>query len=167
MLRILSDTYHGALVVPKIVGTKKCDTKFFTSLKHIEYLVLKSRKHLNILKYIAGKNWGDDAATLTYLTLIRPILECGFPIYWCASNSALKKLEKVQLSTIRLITGLETLFFSRQTYNLSYFVDRLDWSNTLTNFGRQKANVYAPQPLGKRAKTEGAKLSPRAFSLEK
>ncbi|GFT21484.1 reverse transcriptase domain-containing protein [Trichonephila clavipes] len=79
--------------------------------KDIEYLVLKSRKRLNILKYIARKSWCADAATLrlSSLTLIRPILEYGFPIpiYCCASNSALKKLEKVQLSAARIITGLK------------------------------------------------------------
>ncbi|GFW96269.1 reverse transcriptase domain-containing protein [Trichonephila clavipes] len=86
----------------------------FTSHKHIEYLVLKNRKRLNILKYIAGKNWRDDAATLriTYFTLIRPILECGFLIYSCASNSAQKKSEKVQLSAARIITALRHSCFS-------------------------------------------------------
>ncbi|GFS78845.1 uncharacterized protein NPIL_325581 [Nephila pilipes] len=79
----------------------------FTSNKHIDYLVLKSRKRLNVFKYIASKNWGADASTLrfTYLTLIRPILEYGFSIYCYVSNSVLKKLEQVQLSASRITTG--------------------------------------------------------------
>ncbi|GFU18397.1 uncharacterized protein NPIL_558751 [Nephila pilipes] len=78
----------------KVIPIKKPEPEF-TSKKRIDYLVLKSRKRLNILKYIAGKNCGADAATLrlTYLTLIHPILEYGFPIYCCASNSVLKKLK--------------------------------------------------------------------------
>ncbi|GFT03824.1 reverse transcriptase domain-containing protein [Nephila pilipes] len=119
----------------------------FTSNKHIDYLVLKSRKRLNILKYIADKNWGADAATLrlTYLTLIRSILEYGFPIYCCASKSVLKKLERVQLSAARIITGLkhscpsnivlfeaevQPLLFRRQTGFVKYF-------NKLSSFGQQ------------------------------
>ncbi|GFU37128.1 reverse transcriptase domain-containing protein [Nephila pilipes] len=114
----------------------------FTSSKHIDYLVLKSRKRLNILKYIASKNWGVDVATLrlTYLTLIRPILEYGSPIYCWASNSVLKKLELVQLSAARIITDLEhscpsnivlfeadeqPLLFRRQTGLVKYLTNFL------------------------------------------
>lgn len=80
----------------------------FTCYNHIEYIVLESRKRLNILKYIAGWDCKDDAATLkaTYLVLIRPILEFRFPFYCCASHSKLKKLEKAQLSVSRITTGL-------------------------------------------------------------
>ncbi|XP_071041949.1 uncharacterized protein [Parasteatoda tepidariorum] len=79
-----------------------------TNNKHINNLVLKSRKRLKILKYIAGRNWGADATTLraTYLALIRPILEYGAPVYSCASASNLQRLERVQLSAARIITGL-------------------------------------------------------------
>ncbi|GBO45007.1 hypothetical protein AVEN_4812-1 [Araneus ventricosus] len=81
----------------------------FTSGKHIEHITLKARKRLNILKYIAGRDWGADATTLrtSFLALIRPILEYGFPIYCCASKSNLEKLEKVQLSAARIINGLK------------------------------------------------------------
>ncbi|GBO46715.1 hypothetical protein AVEN_48773-1, partial [Araneus ventricosus] len=78
----------------------------FTSSKHIEHLTLKARKRLNILKYIAGRDWGADATTLrtSFQALIRPILEYGFPIYCCASKS---NLEKVQLSAACIITRLK------------------------------------------------------------
>ncbi|GFX20529.1 reverse transcriptase domain-containing protein [Trichonephila clavipes] len=94
---------------------------FFTSHKHIEYLVLKSRKHLNILKSIAGKNWGADKITLRliYLTLIRSILEYGFPIYCSASNSVLKKLEEVQLSAAHILTGLKPVPFKHRSFTTS------------------------------------------------
>ncbi|GFU37153.1 reverse transcriptase domain-containing protein [Nephila pilipes] len=38
--------------------------------------------------------------------LIRPILEYGYPIYCCASDSNLQKLEQVQLSAAQIITSL-------------------------------------------------------------
>ncbi|GFT08625.1 probable RNA-directed DNA polymerase from transposon BS [Trichonephila clavipes] len=80
----------------------------FNSNKHIDHLVSKARKRLNILKYLAGRDWGADAITLrtTYISLIRPILEYGYPIYSCASETNLQKLERVQLSAARIILGL-------------------------------------------------------------
>lgn len=89
--------YLGFVLDPEILGNK-----------HIDHLVLKARKRLNILRYISGRDWGTDAGTLrnTYITLIRPILEYGIPIYCCASDTNLQKLEKVQLSAARIITGL-------------------------------------------------------------
>ncbi|GBM70720.1 hypothetical protein AVEN_171459-1 [Araneus ventricosus] len=80
----------------------------FTCNKHIESLITKSRRRLNILKYTSGRDWGANAETLrtTYIALIRPILEYGLPVYFCASDSNLQKLERVQLSAARNITGM-------------------------------------------------------------
>ncbi|GFW38824.1 putative RNA-directed DNA polymerase from transposon BS [Trichonephila clavipes] len=56
----------------------------------------------------ADKDWGAEAVTLrdTYLALIRPILEYGFPVYCCASAASLEKLEKIHFGAARIITGL-------------------------------------------------------------
>ncbi|GFX75925.1 putative RNA-directed DNA polymerase from transposon BS [Trichonephila clavipes] len=80
----------------------------WSSHKHIDHIVSKCRKRLSILKFIASKDWGAEAVTLrdTYLALIRPILEYGFPVYCCASAASLEKLEKIQLGAARIITGL-------------------------------------------------------------
>ncbi|GFX17340.1 probable RNA-directed DNA polymerase from transposon BS [Trichonephila clavipes] len=80
----------------------------WSSHKHIDHIVSKCRKRLSILKFIAGKDWGADAVTLrdTFLALIRPIQEYGFPVYCCASAASLEKLEKIQLGAARIITGL-------------------------------------------------------------
>ncbi|GFU32059.1 probable RNA-directed DNA polymerase from transposon BS [Trichonephila clavipes] len=80
----------------------------WSSHKHIDHIVSKCRKRLGILKFIAGKDWGAEAVSLrdTYLALIRPILEYGFPVYCCASAASLEKLEKIQLGAARIITGL-------------------------------------------------------------
>ncbi|GBN21970.1 hypothetical protein AVEN_107039-1 [Araneus ventricosus] len=71
-------------------GKKNCmiDPEF-TCNKHIESLITKSRRRLNILKYISGRDWGANAETLrtTYIALIRPILEYGLPVYFCTSDS--------------------------------------------------------------------------------
>ncbi|GFV33758.1 uncharacterized protein TNCV_4568731 [Trichonephila clavipes] len=54
----------------------------WSSHKPIDHIVSKCRKRLSILKFIADKDWGAEAVTLrdTYLALIRPILEYGFPV---------------------------------------------------------------------------------------
>ncbi|GFS98914.1 putative RNA-directed DNA polymerase from transposon BS [Trichonephila clavipes] len=76
--------------------------------KHIEKIGDKARNRLKILKYLSGRDWGSDASTLiiTYTTLVRPVLEYGFQIFQVASPTNLKKLERVQLSAARIITGL-------------------------------------------------------------
>ncbi|GFW36664.1 putative RNA-directed DNA polymerase from transposon BS [Trichonephila clavipes] len=76
--------------------------------KHIEGQVIKVRKILNVLKFISGRDWGAEASTLhtTFISLIRPVLEFAIPIYSCASDTNLNKLERVQLCAARIITGL-------------------------------------------------------------
>ncbi|GFS59608.1 putative RNA-directed DNA polymerase from transposon BS [Trichonephila clavipes] len=79
-----------------------------TSNKHIEGQVIKARKRLNVLNFISGRDWGVEVSTLrsTFISLIRPVLESGIPIYSCASDTNLNKLERVQLCAARIITGL-------------------------------------------------------------
>ncbi|GFX96855.1 putative RNA-directed DNA polymerase from transposon BS [Trichonephila clavipes] len=76
--------------------------------KHIEKIADKARKRLKILKYLSGRDWGSDASThrITHTTLVRPVLEYGYQIFQVASPTNLKKLERVQLSASRIITGL-------------------------------------------------------------
>ncbi|GFU60966.1 putative RNA-directed DNA polymerase from transposon BS [Trichonephila clavipes] len=65
--------------------------------KHIDNIVFKARKRLNILRFISGRGWGADAGTLrsTYISLIRLILEYGVSVYCSASVTTLQKLETV------------------------------------------------------------------------
>ncbi|GBO14335.1 RNA-directed DNA polymerase from mobile element jockey [Araneus ventricosus] len=78
--------------------------------KHIAKLVEKGRKRLQLLKFISGRDWGANSGTLrmTYTALIRPVLEYGYQVYQVASQTNLNKLEKVQLSAARIITGLRS-----------------------------------------------------------
>ncbi|GFX49411.1 putative RNA-directed DNA polymerase from transposon BS [Trichonephila clavipes] len=82
--------------------------KEITSDKHIEGQVIKARKRLNVLECVSGRDWGVEASTLrtTFIFLIIPVLEFGIPIYSCASEINLNKLERVQLCAARIITGL-------------------------------------------------------------
>ncbi|GFW57360.1 putative RNA-directed DNA polymerase from transposon BS [Trichonephila clavipes] len=121
--------YLGFILDPKILGNK-----------HIDNIVFKARKRLNILRYISGRDWEADAGTLrnTYITLIRPILEYGVPVYCSASVRNLQKLEKVQVSAARIITGLKNtclrdiVFFEADLQPLS-LRRRHVYQNTTTN----------------------------------
>ncbi|GFU28427.1 RNase H domain-containing protein [Trichonephila clavipes] len=88
----------GFILDPEILGNN-----------HIDNIVFKARKPLNILRYISGCDWGADTGTLrnTYISLIMPILEYGVPVYCRVSITNLQKLEKVQLRAARIITGLK------------------------------------------------------------
>ncbi|GFT70511.1 RNase H domain-containing protein [Nephila pilipes] len=79
-LPLLVDMYHKYMdfvLDPKIISSED-----------IDQLMIKSRKRLNILKYISGRDWFADSFTIrnTFLALIRPILEYGYPIYCCVSD---------------------------------------------------------------------------------
>ncbi|GFY11096.1 putative RNA-directed DNA polymerase from transposon BS [Trichonephila clavipes] len=91
---------------PKYLGYI-LDPEIFSN-KHIDYVINKGRKRLDLLKYIAGRYWGADAGTLrlTYTSLIRPVLEYGSQIYFSASRTNLAKLPRVQSSAARIITGM-------------------------------------------------------------
>ncbi|GFU49361.1 putative RNA-directed DNA polymerase from transposon BS [Trichonephila clavipes] len=66
-----------------------------------------ARKRPKILKYLSSRDWGSDASTLRiiYTILVRPVLEYGYQMFQVASPTNLKKLERVQLSAVRIITG--------------------------------------------------------------
>ncbi|GBN78621.1 hypothetical protein AVEN_156559-1 [Araneus ventricosus] len=78
--------------------------------KHIAKLVEKGINRLQLLKFMSGRDWGANSGTLrmTYTALIRPVLEHGYEVYQGASQTNLNKLESVQHSAARIITGLRS-----------------------------------------------------------
>ncbi|GFY48309.1 putative RNA-directed DNA polymerase from transposon BS [Trichonephila inaurata madagascariensis] len=113
----------------------------------------KARKRLKILKYRSGRDWGSDASTLriTYTALVRPVLEYGYQVFQVASPTNLKKLERVQLSAARIITGLRyscptdivlyeadiqplTMRFEVNSYRYFYKIKSFGSSNRTSSF---------------------------------
>ena len=78
-----------------------------TSNAHIDYLIDRCRKRINILKLLTGSKWGADKQTMVtlYKTLIRPILDYGCGIYNSASPSIKSKLDVIQSQALRLCCG--------------------------------------------------------------
>ncbi|GFY04208.1 putative RNA-directed DNA polymerase from transposon BS [Trichonephila clavipes] len=97
--------YLGLVLDPEILGNK-----------HIDHIILKARKRLNTLRYILRRDWGEDTGIFrnTHISLIRPILEYGVPVYCRASSSlghGFNRQEQTHLPHFRS-AHLKTMKFS-------------------------------------------------------
>ena len=74
---------------------------------HIEFLKLKVKKSLNILKVISSFNWGADKKSLLrlYDSLCRSKIEYGCQIYSSACSTKLKELDVVHNAGLRICSG--------------------------------------------------------------
>ena len=74
---------------------------------HVDSIRNRCLRRLNILRCIAGQNWGADRTTLLrfYTSLIRPILEYNSFLFDNISQTRKASLEAVQNQAIRIITG--------------------------------------------------------------
>ena len=72
--------------------------------KHVENTARKARMRLNVIKRLAGKQWGSSLSVLntTYKTYIKPAILYGCETLITAKTDA---LELVQNQALRLITG--------------------------------------------------------------
>ena len=73
------------------------------------FIDLKQRcaRRLNLMKSLAGRNWGGDRSTLLkmYTSLIRPILDYNAFIFDEISSSEIKTLQTIQNHALRIATG--------------------------------------------------------------
>ena len=81
--------------IPFVNTTKFLGLTFdsrLTRLPHIKKLKAKCLRSLNMLKYLSHPKTGCNRATLLhiYKSLIRPLLDCGSPIYRLAPTTYLK-----------------------------------------------------------------------------
>src|SRR5678815_2209812 len=75
--------------------------------QHIDYIIEKCKKRLNLLRAISGYGWGACKKTLLtiYKALIRSILDYGDVAYSSACKSSLDKLSCIQTEALRLCCG--------------------------------------------------------------
>lgn len=101
---------HGSQIPlakhPKILGVVH-DT-MYTFAPHGKYATTRARTRLNVLKALAGSNWGQQKETLitTYKAIGRSVAEYGAPI-WSPqlSDTGWNKLQVVQNEALRIATG--------------------------------------------------------------
>ena len=74
---------------------------------HISRVVDRCKNVLNLMRCLAGKEWGADLASLKliYTYLIRARIDYGCLVYGSAAASVLAKLDVVQASALRICTG--------------------------------------------------------------
>jgi len=75
--------------------------------QHITTVVNKCKQKVNLLRCLTGHSWGAGKKSLLkiYRTLIRPKLEYGIEVFHTASNSAIRKLNTVQNTCLRICCG--------------------------------------------------------------
>jgi len=74
---------------------------------HIDYIMDKCKKRLNLMRAVSGYHWGASKKSLfaIYKALIRSILDYGDVAYSSASNSYLNKLSSIQTEALRICCG--------------------------------------------------------------
>jgi ribonuclease HI len=74
---------------------------------HIDYIIEKCKKRLNLMRAISGYHWGASKKSLLtiYKALIRSILDYGDVAYSSACKSHLNKLSTIQTEALRLCCG--------------------------------------------------------------
>jgi ribonuclease HI len=81
--------------------------KKLTWQPHIDYIVTKCKKRINLLRSTSGTNWGASTKALLtiYRTLIRPIIEYADISYDTAKPTHLKKLDRIQSLALKICLG--------------------------------------------------------------
>ena len=83
----------------------------FTFTSHIKHTAAKGKKRVNVLKALAGTDWGQEKETITntYKATCRSVLEYGSPIWSLAIKPTLwNNLQNVQNAGLRVAPELET-----------------------------------------------------------
>ena len=95
---------------------------------HIEDIVSRCRKRLNMLKAVRGTNWGADRNTIiyTYKGFIRPLLEYGCVLFAHADPTLLKKIQAVETEAIKIAFRLPPWSTNHWCYSLVNFEKILD-----------------------------------------
>ena len=75
--------------------------------KHIDQLIERCKKDLNLMRYLSGTSFGADKVTLIkiYKSLIRSKIDYGCQAYASASQSQLSRLDRIQAAALRIATG--------------------------------------------------------------
>ena len=102
----IADSEIPLVCSPKLLGVH-LDT-FFSFNKHCVQVANRVSKRNNVLKALAGTNWGQQKETLlmTYKALGRSIANYAAPVWSInASETNIGKIQRAQNEALRIITG--------------------------------------------------------------
>ena len=99
-----------------------------TFTEHVNDIVNRSKKRLNLLKALRGQTWGASPETLlySYRTFVRPLMDYSCILFSHSSNTLLKKLQAVETSAIKLVYRLAPWATNSYCYSLVTFTPILD-----------------------------------------
>jgi ribonuclease HI len=74
---------------------------------HVEYIIDRCKKRLNLMRAVSGNQWGASKKSLLtiYKTLIRSIIDYGDVAYSSACKSQLNKISVIQTEALRICCG--------------------------------------------------------------
>jgi ribonuclease HI len=86
--------------------------------KHINNLLDKARKRLNLLKIICTQPWSQNSSTLIHLAnaLIRSTLTYGQEVYFSAGKYLLHKLQSIDCRAFKFALGIPVFTSTDKTY---------------------------------------------------
>ena len=122
----------------------------FTFDEHIEDIVTRAKKRLNLLKALRGQSWGASPQTIlySYRTYIRPILEYGAVLFAHTSDYLLKKIQAIETEAIKIAFRLAPWATNTSCYDLITFPKIIDRLKTLSNkFIEENKNDELIKPL--------------------
>ena len=126
-----------------------------TFKNHIEDIVSRCNKRLNLLKALRGQTWGAHPSTIlyTYEVFIRPILEYGSILFAHSDASLLKKIQAIETKAIKIAFGLPQWTTNHWCYHQVNFDKILDRIKKLgKRFIQKNENDPLIKPLIESAK---------------
>ena len=122
---------------------------------HINDIVSRCKKRLNLLKALCGQNWGASPETIlyTYRSFIRPILEYICILFARADESLLRKIQAVETMAIKIAHRLPpwtTNHFCYEYFSFEKILDRLKTQSK--QFLQKNSNDDLIKPLIEAAK---------------
>lgn len=116
---------------------------------HVDHLRAKCTSPINLIKHLSHLSWGADRKTLQrlYIALVKSKLDYGAQVYGASKSRVLERLEPIQNTCLRAITGafrsspavslcaesgIPPLDFSRDTLMLQHFFKIQSTPDSLT-----------------------------------
>ena len=137
---------------------------------HIEDIVKRCRKRLNLLKAIRGKLWGANPNTIlyTYKVFIRPLLEYGCILFAHAKRDLLTKIEAIEVQAIKIAFRLPSWTIHHWAYNLVNFEKIYDRMKELgKSFLNKNKEDYLIKPLIESSKPSMSGYHSKIFKILK
>ena len=90
---------------------------------HINDLVSRAKKRLNLLKSLRGQTWGASPETIlySYRTYVRPILEYGSILFSYGNDTLLNKIRNIETQAIKIAHRLRAWATNTRCYELINF----------------------------------------------